>query len=447
MPENAAAEGGYGLSASEAFGGGVGSNDSAPSPSAVGGTFGGFGEPGLPGSAPAQSGRYGRGTPTPGTDLSNALAQAQFAVNSRVQAANKAAAIAQSKSFSSKQAAAKAQEAMALKGRTSLGLPSLSRNTPTTSQSFLSAIIGRPATNTTAQTNTVAQTNTTAPTPYSEKSLVGRIAQDISMGLTNPFASRETQTQSLLDRGYSQAEIDSYFDRTDATMARNQEMQDNAPGARDEVVLEEEDGTFEQDDTLGPRPNNPAMLYRRMLAERFGGMAPQGGAQQAGIAGISPFFPGTPMPSGQMPGNPNALTIVQPPQVTPEMRREALRIFESQRGAGQIPYQMLPYQQGLGSMPPQNLSPAFQYAAQNYQRLGGSQRLMDRPMEMMSVAERQRINEMAQGMAGMQRPTTFSGKGSEIAGGGDPNFTAEQSDVLRRIMPLISQMSAGRRIA
>jgi hypothetical protein len=104
------------------------------------------------------------------------------------------------------------------------------------------------------------------------------------------------------------------------------------------------------------------------------------------------------------------------------MRREALRIFESQRGAGQVPYQMMPFQQGLGSMrrqpfmplpmpqpmpqprmpqprmPQQNLSPAFQYAAQNYNRLGGSQRLMDRPMEMMSVAERQRINEMAQGM-------------------------------------------------
>jgi hypothetical protein len=83
------------------------------------------------------------------------------------------------------------------------------------------------------------------------------------------------------------------------------------------------------------------------------------------------------------------------------MRREALRIFESQRGAGQVPYQMMPYQQGLGSLPMQqnpNASPAFQYAAQNYSRLGGSQRLMDRPMEMMSVAERQRINEMAQGM-------------------------------------------------
>jgi hypothetical protein len=60
-----------------------------------------------------------------------------------------------------------------------------------------------------------------------------------------------------------------------------------------------------------------------------------------------------------------------------------------------------------------NVSPAFQYAAQNYQRLGGSQRLMDRPMEMMSVAERQRINDMAQGMADRQRPTPFPGKGGQ----------------------------------
>jgi hypothetical protein len=148
----------------------------------------------------------------------------------------------------------------------------------------------------------------------------------------------------------------------------------------------------------------------------------------------NPFgtMPGAP---GQMPGTDNALTIFpQPPQVTPDMRREALRIFESQRGAGQVPYQMLPYQQGLGSMRP-NVSPAFQYAAQNYSRLGGAQRLMDRPMEMMSVAERQRINEMAQGMAGMQRPTPFPGKGA----GAQP----VQPDVVNRIMPLISQMGIG----
>jgi hypothetical protein len=45
------------------------------------------------------------------------------------------------------------------------------------------------------------------------------------------------------------------------------------------------------------------------------------------------------------------------------------------------------------------MSPAFQYAAQNYGTLGGSQRLAPRPMEMMSVAERNRINDMSQAMA------------------------------------------------
>lgn len=432
MPENAAAEGGYGLSAAEAFGGGIGSADSAPSPSAVGGTFGGFGDKGLPGSAPAQSGRYGSGTPTPGTAMSNALAQAQFAANSRAQAANIAAAIAQSRSLSSRQAAARAQEAMALKGRTSLGLPSLSRNTQ--APALLDPItVSQPV------ANTVAQTSTTAPTNYSQKNVFGRIAQDISMGMTNPFASREQQTQSLLGRGYTQPEIDAYFDRTDATMARDRAAQENAPGGRDEVIVKK------QDDTSGSRRDNSEMQYRRMLAERFGGLqAPQ---MQ------------NPVPS--MFGGKGARTILPTPgEVTPDMRREALRIFESQRGAGQIPYQMLPYQQGLGSMrrpnvripgfpgprmpmpqPPMrqnpNVSPAFQYAAQNYQRLGGAQRLMDRPMEMMSVAERQRINEMAQGMADIQRPTMFSGKGSEIAAGGSRE---RRPEIIGRISPLIMQM-------
>ena len=80
-------------------------------------------------------------------------------------------------------------------------------------------------------------------------------------------------------------------------------------------------------------------------------------------------------------------------QVTPEMRQRALDIFESQQGAGQIPYYMAAARQD------QNASPAFNYAAQNYATLGGSQRLAPRPMEMMSVAERQQINRMAEGMA------------------------------------------------
>ena len=81
----------------------------------------------------------------------------------------------------------------------------------------------------------------------------------------------------------------------------------------------------------------------------------------------------------------------QQPAITPEMRQAALQTFESQRGAGQMPYYMAAAQGAT--------SPAFQYAAQNYDVLGGSQRLGPRPMEMMSVAERRQINDMAQAMA------------------------------------------------
>lgn len=88
----------------------------------------------------------------------------------------------------------------------------------------------------------------------------------------------------------------------------------------------------------------------------------------------------------------------QQPVVTPDMRRAALDVFESQRGAGAVPYQMRPF---TGASQ-ENVNPAFQYAAQNFNRLGGSQRLAPRPMEMMSVAERRQINDMVQAMADQQ---------------------------------------------
>lgn len=182
------------------------------------------------------------------------------------------------------------------------------------------------------------------------------IARDVAMGFASgPFASRDKQASNLSNRGYTQDQIRDFQSRTAATMERNrQEQAQRDRGGRD------------RNENLPPRVTLP----------------------------VEP-------PITTMPITPGPVTPPPPPQVTPEMRREALRIFESQRGAGQVPYQMMPYQQGLGSLPMQqnpNASPAFQYAAQNYSRLGGSQRLMDRPMEMMSVAERQRINEMAQGM-------------------------------------------------
>ena len=97
----------------------------------------------------------------------------------------------------------------------------------------------------------------------------------------------------------------------------------------------------------------------------------------------------------------------QPPptEITPDMRNAALSMFESQQGAGQMPYYM------AAGLDPQatNMSPAFQYAAQNYDTLGGSQRLAPRPMEMMSVAERNRINDMSQAMANSQpQPTPYA---------------------------------------
>ena len=83
------------------------------------------------------------------------------------------------------------------------------------------------------------------------------------------------------------------------------------------------------------------------------------------------------------------------PEITPKRREAALGMFESQQGAGQVPYYMAAARNANNP----NMSPAFQYAAQNYDVLGGSQRLAPRPMEMMSVAERNRINDMSQAMA------------------------------------------------
>jgi len=65
----------------------------------------------------------------------------------------------------------------------------------------------------------------------------------------------------------------------------------------------------------------------------------------------------------------------------------ALMQFESQQGAGQVPYYMAAARNQFNP----NMSPAFQYAAQNYDILGGSQRTAPRPMEMMSAAERAQI--------------------------------------------------------
>ena len=68
----------------------------------------------------------------------------------------------------------------------------------------------------------------------------------------------------------------------------------------------------------------------------------------------------------------------------------ALMAYESQQGAGQVPYYMAA---ARNAMTP-NMSPAFMHAARNYDILGGSQRTRARPVEMMSARERAEIMNM-----------------------------------------------------
>ena len=65
-------------------------------------------------------------------------------------------------------------------------------------------------------------------------------------------------------------------------------------------------------------------------------------------------------------------------------------MFESQQGAGQVPYYMAAARNAINP----NLSPAFINAARNYDILGGMQRVMPRPIEMMSARERGQIMDM-----------------------------------------------------
>jgi hypothetical protein len=66
-------------------------------------------------------------------------------------------------------------------------------------------------------------------------------------------------------------------------------------------------------------------------------------------------------------------------------------------------------------------SPAFRYAAQNYDRLGGMQRTMPRPMEMMSRGERQQIGRIADSFQPQPMQNPYVGilqRGISAKGGG-----------------------------
>lgn len=85
-----------------------------------------------------------------------------------------------------------------------------------------------------------------------------------------------------------------------------------------------------------------------------------------------------------------------------------------QQRRGYQPAVMPPYNGRMPRpQPPQQnqaTSPAFRYAGQNYDRLGGQQRMYDRPMEMMSQRERQGVNNIYDNM---DRPIEYRQQGGQ----------------------------------
>lgn len=70
--------------------------------------------------------------------------------------------------------------------------------------------------------------------PADDRSFLGRMVDDVQMGLSvNPFASRETQTQSLIDRGWNPTDVSNYMARSINTDRANQAMVENQVGSRD----------------------------------------------------------------------------------------------------------------------------------------------------------------------------------------------------------------------
>jgi hypothetical protein len=167
------------------------------------------------------------------------------------------------------------------------------------------------------------------------------------------------------------------------------------------------------------KPANPAVMkaHQDFLKQTSKDSGPSGIASLKNM-GVAAAPVSTPEQQAENMKRYQEYLEAQKRKITPDMRQEALNIFESQRGAGQMPYYMAASQGAT--------SPAFQYAAQNYGTLGGAQRLGPRPMEMMSVAERRQINDMAQGMADQQAAANEYQKGVGLIanqlGGLPPRF-------------------------
>ena len=212
------------------------------------------------------------------------------------------------------------------------------------------------------------------------------IGSKIMSGIKSAGAQIKSDFKHATDKNYgTKASRADYRQRTDNTKAINKAI---ASGNEATNALIEK------------RPDLASRIKRESMMSRMGGASDNSGIASLknttdAQAQADQYAENLRRYNEYMQGQ-NALTVApQQPAVTPDMRRAALDVFESQRGAGQMPY----YMAAAANSQAPDMSPAFQYAAQNYATLGGSQRLGPRPMEMMSVAERRQINDMAQAMA------------------------------------------------
>jgi hypothetical protein len=205
-------------------------------------------------------------------------------------------------------------------------------------------------------------------------------------------------------------------DFKEAMKPRDQQSKDYRQRTDDTIAVNRAIASGNTDALIKERPDLASRIKRESMMSRMGGASDNSGI--AALKNTTDAQTQADQYAENLRRYEEYMKSQQPkgPEVTPDMRRAALDVFESQRGAGQMPYYMAAAAQ---SQDP-NMSPAFQYAAQNYATLGGSQRLGPRPMEMMSVAERRQINDMAQAMADQQAQQMDYQRGMDMVmrGGG-----------------------------
>lgn len=223
--------------------------------------------------------------------------------------------------------------------------------------------------------------------PEDTRGTFERMSDDVRMGFTAPFSDQQTRVDAMRDKGFTDTEISRHMAATANTIRENERLADlesqrggdNSGLSKQSILPSEEEYEY--------NPNNAAAQYRKALAERFGAMPMQGVFAQPVPAVMPPYAPSP------------------------------------------VPPQMAPYTNPSASPGP--TSPAFLYAAQNYDRLGGMQRMMPRPPEMMSVAERQQFYPDM--YAPMPAPPVAPAAAPE------PEPTADPYSILGRIAPFLQR--------